>query len=88
MDIVLHYWGKNDQQVKVRYWESKFLGHAAHQDLLTHFNQSLEGINTSKVIQVSMDGPSVNMKFYQELVKYREDIKAHKMIDMEAVVYI
>ena len=36
IDIVLHYWDKNDQQVKVWYWESKFLGHAACQDLLTH----------------------------------------------------
>ena len=74
MDIVLRFWDNEDQQVEVRYWDSRFLGHAAHQDLLTHFNQCIEKLDASKIIQVSMDGPSVNLKFYKELVKYREEI--------------
>ena len=69
-------------KVKVRYWDSKFLGHAAHQDLLTHFNQCIENFDASKIIQVSMDCPSVNLKFYQELVKYREEIELQRMIDI------
>ena len=69
MDLIVRYWHEADQQVKVRYWDSKFLGHSAHQDLLSHFNQSIDKIDLSKVVQISMDGPVVNLKFFEKLVK-------------------
>ena len=65
MDIVLRYWDTVDNEVKVRYWDSKFLRHTAHLHLLRHFNNSLEGIDISKVIQISMDGPDVNCSFHK-----------------------
>ena len=34
MDLLLRYWDNHDQQVKVRYWDSKFLGHTTNKDLL------------------------------------------------------
>ena len=68
MDIVLWFWNHEKEKVDVRYWDSRFLGHAAHKDLLEHFNSALEEIDLSKIIQVSMDGPSVNWRFYNELV--------------------
>ena len=67
MDILLGYWDNHDQQVNVRYWNSKFLTHTTKKDLLMEFNKSVDIINLSKIIQVSMDGPSVNLKFLQEL---------------------
>ena len=54
--------------VEMKYWDSKCLVHAVHTDLLTHILNSIKDIDKSNIIQVSMDGPSVNMKFYIELV--------------------
>ena len=83
MDLLLRYWDNHDQQVKARYWDSKFLGHTTNKDLLIEFNKSVDIIDLSKIIQVSMDGPSVNLKFMQELIKHREELEIEeKMIDI------
>ena len=60
MDILIQYWDSNDS-VKVKYyWTSSFLVHSSHSNLLKHFNESLSGLDLSKMLQVSMDGPAVN----------------------------
>ena len=66
MDLLLRYWDNHDQHVKVRYWVSKFLIHTTNKDLLMELNKSVDIINFSKIMQVSMDGPSVILKFLQE----------------------
>ena len=72
IDLLLRYWDNHDQQGKVIYWDSKFRTHPTNKDLLMEFNKSviIIVINLSKIIQISMDGPSVNLKFLQELVKH------------------
>ena len=83
MDLLLRYWNNHDQQGKVRYLDSKFLTHTTNKDLVVEFNKSVDIINLAKIIQVSMDGPSVNLKFLQELVKHREELEIEeKMIDI------
>ena len=87
MDFLLRYWDNHDQQVKVRYWDSKFLTHTTNKDLLMEFNNSVDIINLSKRIQVYMDGPSVNLKFLQELVKHRGELEIEeKIIDIGTCV--
>ena len=39
------------------------------------FSKSVNIINLSKIMQVSMDGPSVNLKFLQELVRHQEELE-------------
>ena len=57
--------------------------HTTNKDLVVEFNKSVDIINLSKIIQISMDGPSVNLKFLQELVKHREELEIEeKMIDI------
>ena len=50
------------------------MGHSAHQDLLLHFNESIASINSTKLLQVFMDGPTVDHKFYSKLVEQRKEI--------------
>ena len=57
--------------MKIRYLDSKFLGHATHQDLFIQFTQELFKLDTNKMFQVSMDGPTVNLKFLEKLQKDR-----------------
>ena len=86
MDIVLWFWNHEEEKVDVRYWDSRFLGLAAHKDLLEHFNSALEEIDLSKSIQVSMDGSSVNWRFYNEVVKQRQEMELHQLINIGSCV--
>ena len=52
--------------VKVRFWNSSYLGHTTHKDLLEGCNSSVSDLDLSKMIQLSMDGPN-NWKFAQTL---------------------
>ena len=42
--------------------------------------KSVDIINLSKIMQVSMDGPPVNLTFLQELVKHREELEIEEKI--------
>ena len=47
------------------------------------FNKSVDIINLSKIIQVSMDATSVNLKFLHELIKHQEELEIEeKVIDI------
>ena len=56
MDFFMRYWDNNARKVKVRFFDSRFLGHTTHQDLLHNFDDALKDVDSSKVLQVSMDG--------------------------------
>ena len=66
MDLLVRFWIEVSKQV-VRYLNSTFLGHSSALDILQHFNEETRVLNLSKMLQVSMDGPSTNMKFSKEL---------------------
>ena len=48
------------------------MGHTTVNDLLQHFTNITEPRNHSSIIHLSMDGPSVNHKFYRDLKEYCE----------------
>ena len=66
MDLHVRYWDLIESRVKVRYYDSTFLGRGTHTDLLNHFKSITNGLPSNRVYQVSMDGPNVNLKFYKE----------------------
>ena len=43
-----------------------FVGHATAEDMVQHFNTGVinSGLNIKNMVQISMDGPNVNWKFY------------------------
>ena len=53
-------------------FDSNVLGHASAQDLLKEFQEALKDLRESSMLQVSMDGPSVNWALYDELRKHGE----------------
>ena len=73
MDMAVRFWDGN--LVQTRYLTSAFLGHATAEDLLMTFLQNLKdtGLDAKKMLQVSMDGPNVNLKFLKDLKKYLGD---------------
>lgn len=66
MDIYVRFWHINLNEVHTRYLTSHYLGHSKSDDILSHFLQSVQEFNLSKIIQISMDGPSVNWAFYEK----------------------
>ena len=65
MDFHVRLWDVN--QVKTRYLTSEFLGHARVIDMNTAFDTATENLNLSQMLQLSMDGPNVNLAFHKEL---------------------
>jgi len=82
MDLMIRYWEEKDQSVKVRYLQSSYLGHSTSHDLLEHFSKSTESLDPSKMIQVSMDGPNVNLKFLKELSSTRSESEIPGLINI------
>ena len=63
MDFYVHIW--NHDKVETCYYNSEFLGHASAEDMLGKFHSSKENLHFGNLIQLSMDGSSVNWKFYK-----------------------
>lgn len=66
MDVHVRFWDSIQQKTVTRYLRSEFLGHCTAQDLMIKIKESTNQIDTSKMIQISMDGPNVNKKFYRD----------------------
>ena len=81
MESIVRYWDCFEQRVEVRYRQSLYLGHSTRTNLLEHFNKSIETLDPSKMIQVSMGWPSVNLKFFKELTNERSDSGILAIID-------
>ena len=65
MDLLSRYWDENTNRVAVRYLNSAFMRHATSEDILELFKSALNPIDIGKIIEISMDGPSVNWKFLE-----------------------
>ena len=63
MDFHVRIW--NHDKVETRYYDSQFLGHASAEDMLEKFHSCKEDLSCRNLIQLSMDGPKVNWKFYE-----------------------
>ncbi|GBM43030.1 hypothetical protein AVEN_215164-1 [Araneus ventricosus] len=77
LDLHIRYWSK-DNRVTTRYLTSIFMGHATASNILDAFKIALAKLDLKKLVQISMDGPSVNWCFYehfQEDLKKEHDIK-------------
>ena len=47
MDLYVRFWDVNKNKFNVRYHGSSFLGHGAHQNLLSHFNDITKDLDHS-----------------------------------------
>ena len=78
----IRYWDATKDRVQSRFWGSEFLRHARHSDLFQHFGNLLEGLDANKLLQVSMDGPNVNLLFLDVLKKSRQKNEISELIDI------
>jgi hypothetical protein len=60
-------------QVRSRYFTSSFLGHTRAEDLKKQFEEATSDLNMKKLVQLSMDGPNVNWKLYNNINEERRE---------------
>ena len=48
------------------------MGHATADDVVAHFRSALEGLLLNQILQISIDGPNVNWKFFE---KFQGELK-------------
>ena len=67
MNMIARFWDSKSNKVTERYFNSEFIGHATAADMSTHFRNGMVLLNPSSLVQISMDGPNVNWKFYHNI---------------------
>ena len=72
LDVTVRYFDDKRSKAVDRYLGSQFLGHATAENLMTNFFEATSQLDLKKMIQVSMDGPAVNHKFFRLLQSERK----------------
>jgi len=66
-DIHIRLW--DNDCVVTRYLTSDFMGHATSDDMVESFHKTTAGLKLQSCLQLSMDGPAVNWKFFDKIQK-------------------
>ena len=82
IDVYVRFWNITELKVDVRFIGSTFFGPGTHQNLLKYFHKVTK--DHSKLYQISMDGLSVNLKFYNKIVQDRQGNMVHSSIDISS----
>lgn len=88
MDLFIRFWSNNTEKVETRYWTSVFLGRSTAENLLEGFLKGLENLDQTKLLQVSMDGPNVNLSFMKKLKAELDNGETKsRLMDIGVVAY-
>ena len=82
MDVLICYFNANDNKIKTRYLDSNFLRYSTHTDLLREYNKALKDLCENKLVQISMDGPNVNLKMLEKINKEQTSNEFHRLISI------
>lgn len=67
LDIHVRFWDPLENEVRTKYFDSAFLGHSTSEDLVSNLYAIVKNFSLPKLLQISMDGPNVNWKFFKTL---------------------
>ena len=82
MGVFVHFWYIDRHKVSSRFFDSQFLGHTTHLDVLSSLEDSVKKIDATWMIQVLMDRPNTNLKFLGEYKKKRVKGELPQFIDI------
>ena len=69
MDFQVRYWDLEKREACTRYFTSEFLQSATSEDLGKKIDSVLSKLNMLNLLQLSSDGPAVNLNFYGKWMK-------------------
>ena len=82
VDVLIRYFDADDNKIKTRYLDSHFLGHSTHTDLLKEYSKALKDLCEDKLVQISIDGPNVNLKLLEKINEERTSNEFHRLISI------
>ena len=82
IDLFVKLWDGTDKCVKVMYYCFTFLGHGRHTDILNHYVEMTKGLKLEYFCQISMDDPTVNMKFFESFLSKLKNENYHSLVDI------
>ena len=71
-DVHVIYIDESTRRVTKKYLTSQFIGQGIAKSLLSHFQKVLEKLDIKNLVQISMDGPSVNWRFLEITIEERK----------------
>ena len=75
---------KRPTRCKINIGTLEFLGHTTHQDLHDALQEGLKSFDMGEMVQLSMDGPNVNLKLLQNVKDSRDELGHPKLIDFDS----
>lgn len=63
-------------------WNSRIFGHTRSDDLVKAFNDGFNELSSTKLIQISMDGPISNLRFLSEIKKLKINDELASLINI------
>ena len=82
MNIHVQYWNEGENKGTMQYWTSFFLGHTQCDDLVAAFHNGVNELEETNMIQISMDGPNINLKLLSEVQNECQKNKLSSLIDI------
>ncbi|KAH8031778.1 hypothetical protein HPB51_020849 [Rhipicephalus microplus] len=82
MDIHVHYWSTMPERVTTRFYTSVFMGHSTAEDLQEKLLGALEDLPLARAVQLSMDGPNVNLKCFRGMQEYLQQNHQVQCLDL------
>ena len=82
MDVLVRYWYSQEGIAISRYLDSKFMGGANAEQILATFTEATASLDPKNLLQISSDGPNVNLKFLGLHKDQRELDELPKLADI------
>ena len=74
MDILIRFWDEDKKKVDTRYFDSSFLKGATANDIQEAFMSGIKELDKYNFLQISSDGPNVNLKFLELMAENRKKL--------------
>ncbi|CAN7945535.1 unnamed protein product [Ixodes hexagonus] len=81
MDVHIRFWNSS-HKVATRYYTSVFMGHSTAEDIQGKLLSALEPLPIEKILQISMDGPNVNLKFFKNFQAHLQQTYQVQCVDI------
>ena len=62
IDVLVRFWDIDRHKSSSRFYDSRFSGHTTHLQVLSSLEDSIKKMDAARMIQVSVDGPNINLK--------------------------
>ena len=82
MDILVRYWNAGAKIAETRYLTSEFMGGAKAEQILKKFEDAILHLKPEEFLQISSDGPNVNLKFLQQFNEKRDFNQLPQLINI------